>query len=56
MPSRVEAAVPLATRREGELKRGSLEERSLTRDRWFDSFSLQRGVCKLSVPLALPFK
>jgi hypothetical protein len=35
---------PLATHREGELKRGSLEKRSLTRDRGFESFSLQRGV------------
>jgi hypothetical protein len=48
---RFEAAVPLATHREGELKRGSLEKRSLTRDRWFESFSLQRRVCELSVPL-----
>jgi hypothetical protein len=44
MPSRVEAAVPLATRREGELKRGSLEKRSLTRDQEFESVFLQRGV------------
>jgi len=43
--------VPLATHREGELKRGSLEKRSLTRDRGFESCSLQRRVCELSVPL-----
>ena len=41
---RFEAAVPLATHREGELKRGSLEERSLTRDRGFESVSLQKRV------------
>jgi hypothetical protein len=36
--------VPLATHREGELKRGSLEKRSLTRDRGFESCSLHRRV------------
>jgi len=41
---------PLATHREGERKRGSLEKRSLTRDRGFESFSLQRRVRQPSVP------
>ena len=50
---RFEAAVPLATHREGELKRGSLEKRSLTRDRGFESCSLQQRVVQTIGPSAV---